>query len=171
MAEVKVQSKPVEKVRPDDVLMKLGVADYHTCNSSEIKRIQALIREGDKKRKAADPEAKGILPDRTYQSQPMDEFCDAINDLALGKTSDLPSSYSPTGLTKEQAIRLRDAVKVTVELGSKLIVKGHIFDLRFDQRGYGWAKLTENWRKGEDGKNEMQDTFESYKGNDTLKLF
>lgn len=174
--ESKVAPKaPTRPARTDEQLLKLTVADYQTLTSEEAKRLQVLIREQDKKRKAADPDAKGILPDRAYEKQPMDEMVDALGSIINGKADDAPASYGK--ISKDEAVALRNHLIQVVKLGRKLVTKGHVFDLRFDQDGNGWAKLTENWRKngpkGKDGEptNVMQDHFDEYKGNPTVEIF
>lgn len=172
MADVKTTTKPE---RTDEQLLKLGVMDFGTLTPNEAKRLQSLIREQDKKRKAADPNAKGIMPDRAYEKQPMDEMVDALGSIINGKADDAPKSYGK--ISKDEAIQLRDALVKVVKIGKKMTTEGHVFDLRFDQHGNGWAKLTENWRKngplGKDGEptNVMQKSFDEYKGNPTVEIF
>lgn len=166
MSETTVKA-PVKGPRSIEVLMKLTAMDYATLTKEETK----ILRE------ALSKSVPSLVPARTYQKQEMDEACDVIADLALGKTDGVPEAYLGKKLSKEQYQALRDAVGVVVKLGSQMVKPGHVFDLRFDQRGHGWFKFTENWRKngppGKDGEptNKMQDEFDSYKDNPTVKLF
>lgn len=174
--ETKTDPKTVPAKKPgrtDEQLLKASIAEMATFTEEEVKRARALIAAGDKARKAADPNAKGILPDRSYTKQEMDELMDVLGDLANGNT-DVSDAYVKLG--KAEAIELRDAVVKVIRLGKKIVTPGHVFDLRFDQRGHGWAKLTENWRKNGpaddkgEATNKMQEFFDSYKDNPTVPL-
>lgn len=176
MTDVKT-STPKADVRKytDDQLLKLTVMEMATLGNADAKALRTLLLSADKKRKASDPNAKGIMGDRGYEKQPMDEMVDALGSIINGKADDAPASYAK--ISKDEAVQLRDALIKVVKLGKKMVVKGHVFDLRFDQRGHGWAKLTENWRKngpvGKDGEptNQMQEFFDSYKDNPTVEIF
>lgn len=177
MDQTKIKDAPKAEVRKytDDQLLKLTVFEMGTLGNADAKALRSLILSADKKRKASDPNAKGIMGDRAYEKQPMDEMVDALGSLISGKADDAPASY--VKLPKDEAVELRKALVTVVRLGKKMVVKGHVFDLRFDQRGYGWAKLTENWRKngplGKDNEptNQMQEFFDSYKDNPTVEIF
>lgn len=99
----------------------------------------------------------GVIKVTAYTPQPLDGF---ITEL---KSSDSPDAKD-----------LLQAIADVIALAPSFVDAGHCFDLRFDQRGFGYCKMTAQYRKltQKDGteKTQLVPEFKEYKGLPTLEL-
>ncbi len=145
----------------DKELLHLTVMDYVTLDADETKRLTGLIRKQDRERLAKDPNAKTVLgKPGTYTKQPMDEFI--VDSKALIK-----AGKDPKGSYKVALAALLSLVNM-----AKSVVPDdvHFLDIRLNQNGTGWCKLTENWRKADKDAPNVMVPFDTYKGNPVVSL-
>jgi len=146
MADTATATKPAVRYSDEQILKMLDTnppSKWATIfNEEELGRATSLLRRS------------GAIKGTKYEPAAMDGYIHELKSKALKDPS---------------AKALLDAIRTVVNLIPKNVEAGTVFDLRMDQNGKGYCKMTGQYRKIGDETVKVKE-FNEWKGLPTVKL-